>query len=321
MEDATSKSTLPSEVRPADAVPNSWVEQMPEPVRPYLRLARLDRPVGIWLLFWPCAWATLLASAQPGAFVQTWPALLWQLVFFGLGALVMRSAGCAYNDIVDRDLDAQVARTRARPVAAGHISLKRAWLCVMILCLIGLGVLLSFDWRAVLVGLFSIVLVVLYPFMKRITWWPQAWLGLTFNWGVLVAWMAVQQTLGLAAFFLYAAGVFWTLGYDTLYALQDLEDDALAGIRSSARRLGAGVGLGVALFYALSVACAFIAFEQVGGYGAMLAVLPFAGHLALQLGRLDTQDPIRALGLFRANQSAGLLLSLGALGVLLVEKF
>jgi 4-hydroxybenzoate polyprenyltransferase len=190
-----------------------------------------------------------------------------------------------------------------------------------VLSLIGLAVLLAFPIQAVWVGLASTVLVALYPFMKRITWWPQAWLGLTFNWGILVAWVAITQTVSNAALFLYAAGVFWTVGYDTLYALQDIEDDALAGIKSSARRLGAGVGYGIALFYALSIACAAMAFYLVAGSGAIVGVLPFAGHLSLQVVKLDRFDALRALSLFRANQAAGLLLSLGALGVLLIEKF
>ena len=299
----------PADTATPDASPASWVDALPAAVRPYARLARFDRPIGTWLLFWPCAWGLALA----GGLSTDWPLLLW----FGLGAAAMRGAGCVYNDIVDRDLDARVARTRDRPLASGRVSVRAAWAWLVALALVGLLVLLQLRPAAQLVALASLALVAAYPFMKRLTWWPQAWLGLTFNWGVPVAWIAVAD-FDPAMLWLYAAGVFWTLGYDTIYALQDLEDDALAGIRSSARALGNRARAGVAAFYALALACLAAAIWQVFPDPlALVALAPAAAHFGWQALRLADQRPANALALFRSNRAAGglVFLALAAVGL------
>jgi 4-hydroxybenzoate polyprenyltransferase len=268
-------------------------------VQPYARLARLDRPAGWWLLFWPCAWGVALADGL----VADWALILW----FGVGSIAMRAAGCVWNDIIDRDLDAQVERTRARPVASGAISVKKAMAFAIGLSLIGLVVVLQLRPLAQIVAVASLGLVAAYPFMKRITWWPQAWLGLTFNWGALVGFVAVADpapAMGL----LYAGGVAWTLGYDTIYALQDIEDDAMAGIKSSARALGARARAGVAAFYAAAVALwGGAVWEVARDPLAVAALLPAALHLAWQVLRLRDVSPANALALFRANRTTGAL--------------
>ncbi len=300
---------MPSIATPdAETAPSSWVDRLPAGVRDYARLARFDRPIGSWLLYWPCAWGLALA----GGLREHWPLLLW----FFAGSVAMRGAGCVYNDIVDRDLDARVARTRDRPLASGRVSLKAAWVWLVALCLVGLVVLLQLRWQAQVVALGSIALVAAYPFMKRITWWPQAWLGLTFNWGVLVAWVAVADA-GWPLAALYSAGIAWTLGYDTIYAVQDIEDDALAGIKSSARALGPRAQTGVALFYAATAALLGLAvWWTVTLPLALLALLPAALHLAWQAASLD-QTPATALRLFRSNRTTGLLVfaALAAVGL------
>ena len=287
----------------AETVPASWVDRLPAGLRDYARLARFDRPIGSWLLFWPCAWGLALA----GGLREYWPLLLW----FLLGSVAMRGAGCVYNDIVDRDLDARVARTRDRPLASGRVGLKAAWGWLVALALVGLVVLLQLRWQAQLVALGSLALVAAYPFMKRITWWPQAWLGLTFNWGIPVAWVAVAEpSWGLVA--LYGAGIAWTLGYDTIYALQDLEDDALAGIKSSARALGDGARTGVAVFYAATLSLLGVAlWLQFPDPLALLALAPAALHLGWQVAALGNRTPANALRLFRANRTTGLLVFAG----------
>ena len=283
-----------------DTVARSWVGYLPERLRPYARLARFDRPIGTWLLFWPCAWGVALAGGLPAK----WPLLIW----LGVGALAMRGAGCVYNDIVDRELDARVERTRDRPVASGRVSVRAAWAWLTLLSLVGLVVLLQLPLTAQLVALASLGLVAAYPFMKRITWWPQAWLGLTFNWGALVGYLAVSPADVGPALLLYAGGLFWTLGYDTIYALQDIEDDALAGIKSSARRLQTQVRPAVAGFYGMAVAFWAGAMLLTGAPVAVLALAPTALHFVWQLRRLDPADPANALRLFRSNSLVGLLL-------------
>lgn len=282
-----------------DADPAGWIGALPAAWRPYARLARFDRPIGSWLLFWPCGWGLALAGGLRAAW--------WLLPLFGVGAVAMRAAGCVYNDIVDRDLDARVARTRDRPVASGAVSPRQAaaWLVALALC--ALPVLLALRPLAAAIALGSLGLVAAYPFMKRVTWWPQAWLGLTFNWGVLVGWSAVA-TPSPAMLALYAAGVCWTLGYDTIYALQDLEDDALAGIKSSARALGRHARAGVAAFYAAAVVLAATALWLVRPDPlAVVALVPAAVHLGAQIAALRDHAPARALRLFRSNTLAGLL--------------
>lgn len=283
----------------AERAPSSWVDMLPAAARPYARLARFDRPIGSWLLFWPCGWGL----AAGGGLVSHW----WLLPLFLFGAVTMRAAGCVYNDIVDRDLDRSVARTRSRPVASGAISVGRAWAWLVFLALCALPVLLALRPLAAGFAIGSLALVAAYPFMKRITWWPQAWLGLTFNWGALVGWTAVADPSWAMAL-LYATGFFWTLGYDTIYALQDIEDDALAGIKSSARALGSAARAGVAGFYAVAVAVAAAALGRIHPDPLVVfALLPAAMHFGLQVASLRDHDPSRALRLFRSNRSAGLL--------------
>jgi 4-hydroxybenzoate polyprenyltransferase len=289
---------------PADAVRGSWVTKAPVFARPYLQLSRYDRPAGFWLLGLPCLIGLALARMGTG-FVAS-DALLAGL--FVIGAVAMRGAGCTYNDILDRDIDARVERTAQRPLPSGAVSLKQAWAWLLIQCLVGLGVLLALPDFAKLVALGSIPMVALYPLMKRITWWPQVWLGLTFNWGVLVAAAAAQGAITLPDVVLYVALIFWTLGYDTIYAIQDREDDALIGIRSTARRFGDHIKPAVTVIYAVASLLALVAGWFASGLPGALGVIPFALHLAQQVMRLDPADGARALGLFRANRDAGLLL-------------
>lgn len=280
---------------------------LPASARPYASLARLDRPIGWWLLFWPCVYGLGLAGGLPAR----WDLALWML----LGAIAMRGAGCVYNDIVDRDLDAQVERTRNRPVASGAVSVKKAWLWLVSLALIGLIVLVQLRGPAQLVALASLAPVAAYPFMKRITWWPQAWLGLVFSWGALVGWMVVADA-ALPMLLVYAGSIFWVIGYDTIYALQDREDDALVGIGSSARALGQNVKPGVAAFYALALVLWGAAIWQVRPQMlALVALLPAALHLIWQVSTLRVEDGGDALARFRSNRFAGLLVALAMITV------
>jgi 4-hydroxybenzoate polyprenyltransferase len=300
---------------PADAVAASWVTRMPASVQPYLRLARLDRPIGTWLLFWPCVWSVLLAQGPSPDWRQV---LIFTGLFF-VGATVMRGAGCAYNDIVDRDIDAKVERTRGRPLPSGQISLVKAWMFLVLLCLCGLIVLIQFNCPAIFVALGSLALVAAYPFMKRLTWWPQAWLGLTFNWGALVGWVAVTEQFSPSALLVYAGGFFWTLGYDTIYAAQDIEDDVLAGVKSSARALGIrNIRPSVAVFFTIAIFLLAAALSLRGGSLACCLLLPAAGHFALQVGKLDATQGTICLTLFKSNRDAGLLVALACLGTLLI---
>ena len=288
-----------------DAAPANWVDRhAPAALRPWLRLGRFDRPAGIWLLLLPGWQAIALAGAVAGR----GPDLLLAAKFL-LGSALMRAAGCAFNDIVDRDIDAKVARTASRPLASGQLSVKQAVGFLALCSLVSLAVLSTMGPLAIGLGVASLALVAAYPFMKRITWWPQAWLGLTFNWGALLGYAAATGTLSWPAALLYAAGVFWTLGYDTIYAVQDLEDDALAGVKSSARRLGAGAARGVTAFY-LATAILTLAAGALAGLGPgfyLLAAL-YAAHLLRQPARLRLDDPAGALVLFKSNRDAGLIL-------------
>ncbi len=288
-----------------DAAPDNWVDRhAPAPLRPWLKLGRFDRPAGTWLLMLPGWQGAALASAAVGQGPDP-----WLLAKIAVGALAMRAAGCAYNDIVDRDIDARVARTANRPVACGQISVKGAFGFIGGCCLIGLAILLSLNVAAMLLGVASLVLVGGYPFMKRITWWPQAWLGLTFNWGALLGFAAVAGEVRLPALLLYAGGLFWTLGYDTIYALQDREDDALVGVKSSALRLGRHVRPGVGAFYLLAFGLA-VASGVTAGLGNLflVVVLGYGHHLLHQVRRLRPEDGDGALRLFRSNRNAGLWL-------------
>ncbi len=271
------------------------------------RLMRLDRPIGTWLLYWPCAWSVALAGVQ-----GEWLLFAWLL----LGAFAMRSAGCAYNDIVDRELDKQVERTRLRPLASGRVSLKAAWVLTISLCLVGLIVLLQLKPAAQVAALLSLGPVAAYPFMKRITWWPQAWLGLVFSWGALVGWPAVTGAFELPALLLWLGSIFWVIGYDTLYAIQDIEDDALVGVKSSARALGDRAQVGVGICYLLAlIGWAAAIWIVRSDWVALLALLPAAFHLGWQVAKVDTKDGPAALALFRSNRFTGLLLFLGFLVV------
>ena len=289
----------------SDIPTGTWIDRLaPAPARPYLRLIRIDRPIGTWLLLFPCWWSVSLATeGLPD---------LQPMVLFAIGALVMRGAGCVLNDIADRDFDFRVARTRARPIASGEISVRRAILFMAALLLGGLAVLVQFNAFAVALGIASLPLVAFYPFAKRFTHWPQAVLGLTFNWGALLGWAAVRGEIDPAALALYAGGVFWTLGYDTIYAHQDKDDDALAGIKSTALKLGDATRPWLFAFY---VAATF--FFALAGHLAHLAwpffaALALAGlHLLWQAGRVDLADPAACLATFRSNRVVGWVLLLG----------
>ena len=296
----------------AEIVPDSQhrglVSRLPPALRGLALLARFDRPIGWWLLFWPGAWGVALA----GGAVERFGLIGWLL----LGSIAMRGAGCVYNDIVDRDLDAQVARTRARPIPSGLVSLPLAWGWLVVLCLLGLIVLVQLSPLAAAVALASLAPVAAYPFMKRITWWPQVWLGLVFSWAALVGWSEVAGALTLPMWLLYAGSIAWVVGYDTIYALQDREDDALIGVRSAALRMGRHVRAGVALCYLLAAALWSGAVWSVRPDPlALAALLPAAGHLGRQVLRLDPDDGTGALGLFRSNRFAGLLVFLACVVV------
>ena len=281
---------------------------LPAPLRPYASLIRLDRPIGAWLLYWPCAWSVALAGMGPRGVAL----LLW----LALGAWAMRSAGCVYNDIVDRELDAKVERTRLRPLASGRASLRGAWALLVGLALVGLVVLFQLNRTAQLLALASLAPVAAYPFMKRITWWPQVWLGLVFSWGALVGWPAVTGDLTPTALLLYAGAIAWVVGYDTIYALQDREDDALLGVGSSALALGKHARVGIALCYGLALPLWAAALWRVRPDGlALVALLPLAVHLACQVAGLRTEDGDDALTRFRSNRMAGLLMFLACLVV------
>ncbi|WP_397399769.1 4-hydroxybenzoate octaprenyltransferase [Phenylobacterium sp.] len=288
-----------------DAAPTNWVDTYaPAPLRPWLKLGRFDRPVGIWLLMLPGWQGIALAAAMMGKLPD-----MRLLVLVFLGAALMRAAGCAYNDIVDRDIDARVARTAGRPIPSGQITVKQAWGFVVACCALSFLILISLPPLAIGLGVGSLALVAAYPFMKRITWWPQAWLGLTFNWGALLGFAAASGQLSLPALLLYASGVFWTLGYDTIYAIQDIEDDALAGVKSSARRLGEKAPRAVASFYLLALAFALAASVVAGlGLGFSIGLIGMAIHLGLQARRVRIDDGALALKLFRSNTGAGLIL-------------
>ncbi|GLQ21745.1 4-hydroxybenzoate octaprenyltransferase [Algimonas porphyrae] len=295
----------------ADAARSHWVNRTPETIRPYLQLSRLDRPVGYWLLALP-GWIGLLVPAwlcRPD-----WQLIVSPLYWAGLilvGAIAMRGAGCSYNDIVDRDLDAQVERTQSRPLPSGRISVKQAWIWLALQLAIGFAVWLALPLGAKIVALAALPLVAAYPFMKRITWWPQVWLGLTFNWAVLVAYAIKTGGLDLTIGLIYLGLACWTVGYDTIYALQDIEDDAMIGVRSTARRFGVQVKRGVAVTYGLSVTLIAVGLSLSQNGFTALAIIPFAAHLARQVVKLDKDDYANALSLFQSNVWAAFWLITG----------
>lgn len=292
-----------------DALAGHWVDtRAPRRLRPYLKLARIERPIGWQLLVLPCWWAASLAAiADQRAFPNIWHCLL-----FLIGAVVMRAAGSTFNDIIDRKLDAQVARTRGRPLPSGQISAKAAAVFMVGLSLVGLLVLLQFNRFTVWLGIGSLAIVAIYPFMKRITQMPQFVLGLAFSWGALVGWSAVFGRLDPPAYLLYAAAVVWTIGYDTIYALQDLEDDVIAGIKSSARYFGRHAQAAIGGCFLLCVLLIAMAIWLAGGGAfAWLGLIAFGGHLGWQVSRIRNVAPMTALRLFRSNWPAGLLLTAG----------
>ena len=298
---------------PADAVHANWVTHMPPPLRPWLQLMRLDRPVGTWLLLWPCIFGLLLGAAAEERRFLEWRDYYY-VILFAVGALVMRGAGCAFNDIIDRDIDAQVARTRGRPIPSGAITPKQALILLAGLCLVGLVILLQFNWFAVALGAASLLLVAAYPFMKRITWWPQAWLGLTFNWGALLGFAAQTGRLDLGVAMLYAGLIFWTLGYDTIYAHQDKDDDELIGVKSTARLFGADSRKWILRFYAIAVTLILAAgFTEHAGWPFAFVMLAAGAHMLWQVRQLNINNPENCLAVFRSNRDTGALIALAFL--------
>ncbi len=296
--------------RVADSTGN-WVDTIaPSWSRPYLRLARFDRPIGSWLLLLPCWWSAALAA---GAAHDVSRLPLFIILFF-IGSFVMRGAGCTWNDITDRDLDARVERTRSRPIPAGQVSVTQALAFLAAQALIGLMVLLQFNGFAIATGIASLIIVAIYPFMKRITWWPQIVLGLAFSWGALMGFAATFARIDAAALWLYAGSIAWVIGYDTVYAHQDAEDDALIGIKSTARLFGTRTRPALVAFYALAVILIGLALWSAGAHGpAWIALAVFAAHLGWQIARLDISDAALCLRVFKSNRDAGLLLFAGLL--------
>lgn len=308
-------SSGPSSGTVADAPKDNWVDlYAPPPTRPYLRLSRADRPIGTWLLLIPCFWGIALAAAVDG--YRLWD--LWLAVSCGAGAFLMRGAGCTWNDITDRHIDGKVARTRSRPIPSGQVSVRQALIWMMVQAALAALILFSYNWLAIGLGIASLALVAIYPFAKRFTWWPQLFLGLAFNWGAVLAWAAHAGTVPLAAVVLYASGITWTLYYDTIYAHQDREDDALIGVKSTARLFGTHTAWWLKLFLLSTVALMALA--------VILALLPtrdplqlalalggvwaFGWHMVRQMARLRVDDPASCLTQFRANRDAGLIVAL-----------
>ncbi|MFQ5784760.1 MAG: 4-hydroxybenzoate octaprenyltransferase [Alphaproteobacteria bacterium] len=291
---------MPKSDDSAQTAPPGWIDRYPPPgLRPYLRLARVEKPIGTWLLLWPCWWSIALAAGDGPPDVRL-------LALFGVGALVMRGAGCTINDIVDRDFDARVARTASRPLPSGAVTLRGAWLFLALQLVAGLAVLLQLDETAIALGVASLPLIAAYPFMKRLTWWPQVWLGLTFNWGALMGWAAATGSLAWPALALYAAGIAWTLGYDTIYAHQDKEDDALIGVKSSARKLGAATRPWLFVFYAVAVGLIGLSGALAGLSWPFYAGLAAAGaQLGWQAARVDIDDASDCLATFKSNAWLG----------------
>jgi 4-hydroxybenzoate polyprenyltransferase len=298
-----------SRVKPADAIAAALLDRVPPKLMPYVQLMRLDRPIGTWLLYWPCVLGLVLGAAAESRPFGAWRDILY-VVLLGIGAIVMRGAGCTYNDIVDRDFDGAVARTKGRPIPSGAVSVRNAWLFTAGQCLVGLVVLLCLNRMAILLGIASLALVAAYPFMKRITWWPQAWLGLTFNWGAVLGFAAVTGTVDIGDLYLYAGLFFWTLGYDTIYAHQDKDDDALIGVKSTARLLGAKTRQWILGFYAVAFTLILAAgFTEHTGWPFVFLLLVAGGHMMWQVRELEIDNSAKCLKLFRANRETGALIA------------
>ncbi len=298
---------MQEKLKVADATQNNWVDRFsPSWAKPYLRLMRLDRPIGIWLLFWPCVFSFLLANIKDPNISINW----YFLLLFLIGAMVMRSAGCTFNDIVDRNIDKKVARTRSRPIPSGQVSVKKAIIFLLAQLLIGLLILVQFNFFTIILGASSLILVAIYPFMKRITWWPQLFLGLAFSWGALIGWSSIFGSLGLAPVFLYIGSIMWTIGYDTIYAMQDIEDDAMIGVKSTARLFGENSKLIIALFYLATILFWLISglFAGAGIIFLIALTLPIA-LLFWQVKTLKPSNNQNALIRFKANHYVGLTLS------------
>lgn len=296
-----------SDQRVADAVTGHWADRyLPAALRPYARLMRLERPIGWWLLLIPCWWSLILAQIANGKGLPN----LWYALLFLLGAIIMRGAGCTLNDIADRNFDGQVARTQSRPLPSGQVSLRGAFVFLALQALAGLVILLNFNWTTVLLGIASLAIVVVYPFMKRITYWPQVVLGLAFNWGALLGWSAVHGRLAWAPVLLYFGGIAWTLGYDTIYAHQDKDDDLLIGVKSTALRFGDATIYWLVFFFVLALVLIDTAIVLAGGtLLSHIGVAAAALHATWQLVRFRADDPDRCLMLFRSNRNLGLLIA------------
>jgi 4-hydroxybenzoate polyprenyltransferase len=294
----------------ADATPSSWVSHLPPALLPYAQLMRLDRPIGWWLLLLPCWWGLVFGQIAVGGGLPN----LWHAALFLLGAIIMRGAGCALNDVADRDFDARVGRTKARPIASGRISRLQAFVFLAVLSFAGLLVLLQFNWFTIFLGAASLVIVAIYPFMKRITHWPQAVLGLAFNWGALVGWSATHGSLSLPALLLYASGIAWTLGYDTIYAHQDKEDDVLIGVKSTALLFGAGTRPWLMAFFAVSLVLMTAALITTqAGLLSYIGLAAAALHATWQVTRFQHDNSALCLKLFKSNRTYGLLFLAGLL--------
>lgn len=313
-----------SGIKVADAIAQSWVHRiLPTRLWPYAQLARWERPIGWRLLMWPCWWSLMLAvAAWPGDLDATagfdlffpYGRIAFYLLLFTIGAILMRGAGCTYNDLVDQDIDEKISRTRSRPLPSGRISRFQAWvfLCVQSLC--GLAVLLQFNRFTIAAGCASLIFVMIYPFMKRITWWPQLFLGFAFSWGALMGWAAIYATIGVPAALLYLGSILWVIGYDTIYALQDIEDDALIGVKSTARLFGKNAGSAVAVLYTGAL-CLFglSLWSAQMPWPAWVGLVLGAGHMAWQRLSLDADDPAQCLRLFKSNSHFGWILFAGLL--------
>jgi len=305
--------------RVADAPSGHWVYRiLPRRLWPYAQLARWDRPIGWQLLLWPCWWSAALAASAYARPEDSLASLLpepWTLLLFLVGAIAMRGAGCTYNDIVDENIDNQVERTRSRPLPSGQVTRRQAWIFLVLQALVGLAVLLQFNDFAILLGLCSLAIVAAYPFMKRITNWPQLVLGLAFSWGALMGWAAEFGDVDVPAVLLYAGAILWTIGYDTIYAHQDKEDDAIVGVRSTARLFGDATQTWLVVLYGGALMCFAVAIATAQAPVVALAgVIAAAAHMARQILTLDIDDPDQCLKLFKSNNQVGWLIFLGLIG-------
>lgn len=308
-----------SQGRVADAPSGHWVYRaLPQSIWPFAQLARWDRPIGIWLLMWPCWWSTAMAAsahARPGApLLEVLPSP-WSLFLFLAGAVAMRGAGCTYNDIADEDIDEKVARTRSRPLPSGKVTRKQAWMFLLLQCAVRLVVLLQFNLFTVLLGIASLLVVAIYPFMKRFTDWPQLFLGFAFSWGALMGWAAHFGSLELSPILLYFGSILWVVGYDTLYAHQDKEDDALIGVRSTARLFGKKTKQWLVALYGGAFVFFIVAFAHAAvPMPALAGVLAAGAHMVRQIKVLDIDNPGQCLALFKSNTMVGWLIFLGLIG-------